>query len=173
MRDLTYPPIILACKTAFRLLGQRIDLQGVEHVPRHGGVLLAVNHISYVDFIYGGLVAEQAGRKPRFMAKKELFDHRYVGPLMRSLHHIEVDRAAGEASLAVALDYLERGEAVGIFPEATISRAMELKELKTPPSERGSWEQLDPIAELTRLIKQRNEEQARQRKTAYATMLGL
>jgi hypothetical protein len=52
----------------------------------------------------------------------------------------------------------------------------ELKELKTeektPPSER-SWEQLDPIAELTRLIKQRNEEQARQRKTAYATMLGL
>ena len=50
----------------------------------------------------------------------------------------------------------------------------ELKELKTEEktSER-SWEQLDPIAELTRLIKQRNEEQARQRKTAYATMLGL
>ena len=52
--------------------------------------------------------------------------------------------------------------------------------LKTPPRERGpgrreDWEerQLDPIAELTRLIKQRNEEQARQRKTAYATMLGL
>ena len=50
----------------------------------------------------------------------------------------------------------------------------ELKELKTEEktSER-SWEQLDPIAELTRLIKQRNDEQARQRKTAYATMLGL
>jgi hypothetical protein len=45
----------------------------------------------------------------------------------------------------------------------------ELNELKTPER----WEQLDPIAELTRLIKQRNEEQARQRKTAYATMLGL
>ena len=47
------------------------------------------------------------------------------------------------------------------------------KELLKTPSERGSREQLDPIAELTRLIKQRNEEQARQRKTAYATMLGL
>ena len=54
--------------------------------------------------------------------------------------------------------------------------------LKTPPRERGpkrreepGWEerQLDPIAELTRLIKQRNEEQARQRKTTYANMLGL
>ncbi len=131
MRDLTYPPIIAACKTGFRLLGQRIDLQGADHVPRDGGVLLAVNHIGYVDFVYGGLVAERAGRKPRFMAKKELFDHRFVGPLMRSLHHIEVDRSAGETSLATALEYLEAGEAVGIFPEATISRAMELKEFKT------------------------------------------
>jgi 1-acyl-sn-glycerol-3-phosphate acyltransferase len=131
MRDLTYPPIILACKTAFRLLGQRIEMTGTEHVPRSGGVLLAVNHIGYVDFVYGGLAANPSGRKVRFMAKKELFDHRFVGPLMRSLHHIEVDRGAGETSLATALEFLKSGEAVGIFPEATISRAMELKEFKT------------------------------------------
>src|SRR4051794_23882231 len=65
------------------------------------------------------------------MAKRELFDHRWSGPLMRSLHHIEVDRAEGEASMRTAVDYLEAGEAVGIFPEATISRALELKEFKT------------------------------------------
>ena len=65
------------------------------------------------------------------MAKRELFDHRLTGPLMRSMHHIEVDRADGEASLRTALDYLGAGEAVGIFPEATISRALELKEFKT------------------------------------------
>ena len=46
MRDLTYPPIILACKTGFRLLGQDIRITGAEHVPRRGGVLFAVNHIS-------------------------------------------------------------------------------------------------------------------------------
>ena len=131
MRDLTYPPIIAACKTGFRLLGQRIEMTGTEHVPRTGGVLLAVNHIGYVDFVYGGLAANPSGRKVRFMAKKELFDHRWVGPLMRSLHHIEVDRGAGETSLATALGFLKAGEAVGIFPEATISRAMELKEFKT------------------------------------------
>ena len=100
-------------------------------MPRSGGVLLAVNHIGYVDFVYGGLAAHPSGRKVRFMAKRELFDHRWTGPLMRSMHHIEVDRADGEASLRTALDYLEAGEAVGIFPEATISRAMELKEFKT------------------------------------------
>ena len=131
MRDLAYPPVILAAKTAFRLLGQRFVLTGTDNVPRTGGVLLACNHVSYVDFIYGGLAANPSGRLVRFMAKRELFDHRLVGPLMRSLHHIEVDRGEGAASFRTAVDYLRAGEAVGIFPEATISRSMELKEFKS------------------------------------------
>ena len=94
-------------------------------------MLLACNHIGYVDFVYGGLAANPSGRLVRFMAKRELFDHSLVGPLMRSLHHIEVDRGAGEASFRTAVDFLRQGEAVGIFPEATISRSMELKEFKT------------------------------------------
>jgi 1-acyl-sn-glycerol-3-phosphate acyltransferase len=131
VRDITYPPIIVAAKGSFRLLGQHFQMSGTEHVPRSGGVLLACNHIGYVDFIYGGLAANPSGRLVRFMAKRELFDHKLVGPLMRSLHHIEVDRGAGEASFRTAVDYLRQGEAVGIFPEATISRSMELKEFKT------------------------------------------
>jgi 1-acyl-sn-glycerol-3-phosphate acyltransferase len=131
VRDLTYPPIIVAAKTGFRLLGQKLDMTGTDHVPRTGGVLLAVNHVGYVDFIYGGLAANPSGRKVRFMSKRELFDHKYTGPLMRSLHHIEVDRGAGTASYDTAVEYLRAGEAVGIFPEATISRSMELKEFKT------------------------------------------
>jgi 1-acyl-sn-glycerol-3-phosphate acyltransferase len=131
MRDITYPPIILAAKTGFRLLGQRFTMTGTEHVPTSGGVLLACNHIGYVDFVYGGLAANPSGRLVRFMAKRELFDHALVGPLMRSLHHIEVDRGAGVASFRTAVEFLRRGEAVGIFPEATISRSMELKEFKT------------------------------------------
>jgi 1-acyl-sn-glycerol-3-phosphate acyltransferase len=131
MRDITYPPIIFAAKTSFRLLGQHFRMTGTEHVPTSGGVLLACNHIGYVDFIYGGLAANPSGRLVRFMAKRELFDHKVVGPLMRSLHHIEVDRGAGESSFRTAVDYLRAGEAVGIFPEATISRSMELKEFKT------------------------------------------
>ena len=94
-------------------------------------MLLACNHIGYVDFVYGGLAANPSGRLVRFMAKRELFDHALVGPLMRSLHHIEVDRGAGVASFHTAVEFLRRGEAVGIFPEATISRSMELKEFKT------------------------------------------
>jgi 1-acyl-sn-glycerol-3-phosphate acyltransferase len=131
MTELTYSAIIRVAKLGFRVLGQRIDITGLEHLPRTGGALVAVNHISYVDFIYGGLPVERIGRRPRFMAKRELFDHRITGPIMRACRHIEVDRADGESSLAVALDFLRKGEMVGIFPEATISRAMEIKELKT------------------------------------------
>jgi 1-acyl-sn-glycerol-3-phosphate acyltransferase len=129
--ELTYSAIIAAAKLGFRVLGQRISTSGLEHLPRTGGALVAVNHVSYVDFVYGGLPVDRIGRRPRFMAKRELFDHRITGPVMRACRHIEVDRADGESSLSVALEYLRRGEVVGIFPEATISRAMCIKPLKT------------------------------------------
>jgi 1-acyl-sn-glycerol-3-phosphate acyltransferase len=50
---------------------------------------------------------------------------------MRGMHHICVDRANGSTSFVAALRLLRAGEIVGIFPEATISRSFEIKELKT------------------------------------------
>ena len=55
MSELTYSAIIRLAKLGFRVLGQRIDVTGVEHLPRTGGALLAVNHIGYVDFVYAGI----------------------------------------------------------------------------------------------------------------------
>jgi 1-acyl-sn-glycerol-3-phosphate acyltransferase len=131
MRDLTYPPIILTAKVLFRALGLRFQMSGTEHVPREGGALLAFNHISYVDFVLGGYAAQPSKRLVRFMAKRETFDHPVSGPIMRSLHHISVDRAEGAASMRHAIDFLRRGEVVGIFPEATISRSFEIKAIKS------------------------------------------
>src|SRR3954451_2844829 len=131
MTELVYSSIITAAKLGFRALGQHVEVTGVDHLPRTGGALLACNHVGYVDFIYGGVAPERIGRRVRFMAKRELFDHRVSGPIMRACRHIEVDRADGEASATEALRLLREGELVGIFPEATISRAMEIKELKT------------------------------------------
>ena len=131
MRDISYPPIIMTAKTLFRVLGLRFEMVGTEHVPATGGALLAFNHVSYIDFILGGLAAQPSGRLVRFMAKREVFDHPVGGPVMRSMHHISVDRADGGASMEEALRYLQAGEVVGIFPEATISRSFEVKELKS------------------------------------------
>jgi len=131
MLDLTYPGIILTGKALFRALGLRFRMSGTEHIPRAGGALLAFNHVSYVDFILGGYAAVPSGRLVRFMAKKEIFDHPVAGPVMRSMHHVPVDRAEGAGSLRHALRLLAAGEVVGIFPEATISRSFEVKEIKS------------------------------------------
>src|SRR3954452_6455716 len=131
MRDISYPPIIVSAKVLFRVLGLRFQMHGTEHVPRQGGALLAFNHVSYIDFVLGGLAAQPSKRLVRFMAKREVFDRAVAGPVMGSMHHISVDRADGGASLEEAKRYLEAGEVVGIFPEATISRSFEIKELKS------------------------------------------
>jgi 1-acyl-sn-glycerol-3-phosphate acyltransferase len=131
MRDILYPPVIGFAKTAFKVLDLTFRMTGTENVPRTGGAVLALNHISYVDFVIGGFGAQPSGRLVRFMAKEALFRNRISGPLMRGMHHIPVDRGAGAASYREALRYLGEGEIVGVFPEATISRSFELKEFKS------------------------------------------
>ncbi|MEQ0561495.1 lysophospholipid acyltransferase family protein [Amycolatopsis sp. NEAU-NG30] len=131
MADLVYPPVIAAARTMFRVLDNRIRVEGAEHIPRRGGAVIACNHISYLDFIFCGLGARPAKRLTRFMAKKEIFENRIAGPLMRGMHHIAVDRSAGQASYAEAVAALQAGEVVGVFPEATISQSFTVKEIKS------------------------------------------
>ena len=90
-----------------------------------------MNHIGYLDFALIGTAALPSGRLVRFMAKKEIFDNKFAGPLMRGMHHINVDRNNGTASFVAALRALRAGEVVGIFPEGTISKSFEIKELKS------------------------------------------
>lgn len=131
MVDISYPITIAAARTWFRLGDIRIRMTGEEHIPETGGALLAVNHVSFVDYIMAGYPAAERHRLTRFMAKREVFEHPVGGPVMRSFHHISVDREAGQQSLQVAADRLRAGEVVGIFPEATLSRSFLIKELKT------------------------------------------
>jgi 1-acyl-sn-glycerol-3-phosphate acyltransferase len=131
MADLVYPPVIAAARTMFRVLDNRIRIEGAENIPRRGGAVIACNHVSYLDFIFCGLGARPAKRLTRFMAKKEIFSNRIAGPLMRGMHHISVDRSAGLASYREALEKLQAGEVVGVFPEATISQSFTVKEIKS------------------------------------------
>jgi 1-acyl-sn-glycerol-3-phosphate acyltransferase len=132
MAELVYPPVLQLAKGLFRALGLRITVEGAEHIPRTGGAVLASTHVSYLDFIFVGYPAYYPGRRMvRFMAKKQVFDHKLSGPLMRGMHHIPVDRKAGAGSYRAAITALTDGEMVGVFPEATISRSFTVKELKT------------------------------------------
>jgi len=131
-RDPTYRPIIGVAKGVFAGLGVRFDVVGEENIPLEGGALLAMNHTSFLDFALGGMPANMRGKRlVRYMAKDAVFKHWLGGPLMRGMRHIPVDREHGSQSFRDAVRYLKAGELVGIFPEATMSRAMDVKDIKT------------------------------------------
>ncbi|MFZ2175689.1 MAG: lysophospholipid acyltransferase family protein [Rhodococcus sp. (in: high G+C Gram-positive bacteria)] len=126
-----YRTIIGIARTVFAFEGLKFTVKGEEHIPASGGAVIAINHTGYMDFTYAGLPVRSVKRYVRFMAKKEVFDNKISGPVMRSLKHIPVDRGAGADSYRAAVDFLRRGELVGVYPEATISRSFEIKDFKS------------------------------------------
>ena len=131
MVEWVYGPVIAGMKTAFAALGLTFVERGLENVPREGGAVLAINHVSYFDFIFAGKAADPIGRYVRFMAKDVTFRHKVSGPLMRGMKHIPVDREAGAGAYAAAVEALRAGELVGVFPEGTTSRSYTIKGFKT------------------------------------------
>lgn len=108
------------------LLFTRRDWQGFEHIPASGGVILAVNHISHADpVVVADYIIYGNGRSARFLAKSTLFKgNGLVGRVMRGAKQIPVHRQTADASLALrdAVEALEQGECIAIYPEGTVSR---------------------------------------------------
>ena len=121
----------IAAKLAVRATGTRITFEGLENLPVTGGAVVAINHTGYVDFLPAALAAAKRGRRMRFMIKAEMNEIKPISWLIRHTDTIPVDRRAGAGAYAVAVESLRRGELVGVYPEATISRSFELKEFKT------------------------------------------
>jgi 1-acyl-sn-glycerol-3-phosphate acyltransferase len=107
--------------------GLRWTIEGEDHIVRTGPVILASNHISYLDPLTLAYVANRRGRRVRFLAKAELFDKRPLGSLLRAAHQIPVQRGTANAvhALDAAIAALHRGECVAVFPEGTISLDLE------------------------------------------------
>ncbi len=103
--------------------GMRWTVEGGHLIPVRGPVLIASNHVSYLDPLVLAYVANRRHRNVRFLAKAELFDHRALGALLRATRQIPVQRetAGAAGSLDAAVDALEHGECVVVFPEGTIS----------------------------------------------------
>jgi 1-acyl-sn-glycerol-3-phosphate acyltransferase len=117
-KNLIVGPIV---KTVFRPW-----ISGVENIPRTGGVILASNHLSFVDSVFLPLMVE---RPIVFLAKSDYFTGRGIkGALVRlffkSTGMLPIDRSGGkasEASLNTGLRVLAGGQVLGIYPEGTRS----------------------------------------------------
>jgi 1-acyl-sn-glycerol-3-phosphate acyltransferase len=129
-REPVYRAVAIAAKVLVAATGTKITYQGLEHIPRTGGAVLAINHTSYVDWVPPGLAGIARGRYVRYMLKAEMQQVKFVNFLIRHCQHIPVDRGAGAEAYAEAVRRLRDGQIVGVMPEATISRSFELKEFK-------------------------------------------
>ncbi len=126
-----YRSIEISAAVAARTRGTTITYEGMENIPAHGGAVVAMNHVSYIDYLPAGLATRQRRRRIRFMLKAEMLEVGAVDWIIRHTRCIPVDRSAGAGAYAEAVRYLRAGELVGVFPEATISRSFELKEFKS------------------------------------------
>ncbi len=99
---------------------------GLENVPADGAVILASNHLSFIDSIFLPLVVD---RHVSFLAKSDYFTRRGLKgwatkAFMNATGQLPIDRSGGkasEASLNTGLAVLSRGEILGIYPEGTRS----------------------------------------------------
>ncbi|MFO1538945.1 MAG: lysophospholipid acyltransferase family protein [Chloroflexota bacterium] len=110
------------CRTILRIL-VRVEVHGLDNVPRSGPLIIAPNHLSNADPpLVGGWLAPALGRRPRFLAKEQLF-RGVVGWFLRGQGVIPV-RAGGADMDAyrAAREVIAAGEPIFIFPEGTRSR---------------------------------------------------
>jgi 1-acyl-sn-glycerol-3-phosphate acyltransferase len=112
---LARPLIAVLCKR---------EWHGREHVPREGGVIVVVNHVTYFDPISVGHFLVATGRTPRFLAKASVFKAPGLGKLIRAAGQIPVHRESREAALAFreAVQAVQRGEMIIVYPEGTMTK---------------------------------------------------
>ena len=94
---------------------------GRENIPAEGGFILCANHIHAIDPIY---IAAQLPMKRRvfFLAKKELFKHKYIAAFLKKLGGVPVDRGAADiGAIRASLQVIKDNYGMGIFPQGTRS----------------------------------------------------
>lgn len=105
------------------LLAKRRYL-GAERVPRSGGALLVMNHVSHLDPVYDTVFVHKQGRNPHVFAKGSLWKYPLVRHVMSGSGQIPVYRSTAAAghSLSAGSEALEAGKVVLIYPDGTITR---------------------------------------------------
>jgi 1-acyl-sn-glycerol-3-phosphate acyltransferase len=107
----------------FRLTMKR-DWRGAEKLPKTGRVIVASNHLSYLDVLVLTDFLFTNGRAPRYLGKAGVFRVPIIGKIILAAGQIPVERETDDAKKAVdhAKILLEKGHLLGVYPEGTLTR---------------------------------------------------
>lgn len=101
-----------------------VKIEGIYNIPSSGGVILAGNHKGNMDAL---LMLAGPKRVVHMMAKKELFNSKIKNAFFRSMGCIKVDRSIhDENAKSEAIDILNNGNILGIFPEGTTNKTNDI-----------------------------------------------
>lgn len=118
-------------KVALRILYKilfRMTVEGTQNVPKEGGAILCANHSSNFDPVTMGIYSR---REISYMAKKELFENKFLRWLIVQLHAFPVDRTTADMkAFKIAVKLLKEGKVIGMFAQGTRVKAGEEKAAK-------------------------------------------
>jgi len=100
-------------------------LEGLDNLPRQGPVILAGNHPTVLD---GGMLGVYTPRQVRFLIDARVLRLPLLGNFLRALGSIPVEK--GSQSLQGAVQSLQQGRCIGIYPEAAPTGSMQLEAFK-------------------------------------------
>jgi len=122
----TYRTALGICAPIVRFWG-RLAVEGVEHLPAEGPVLVVGNHDSYWDPVVIGLAAIKR-RQIRALSKSSLWKVKGLDKVLDGMGQIPIVRGTGDAdALDRAIAELRAGSCIGIFPEGTRSLGRTLR----------------------------------------------
>jgi len=106
----------------------RMEIIGIENLPQSGGLIIASNHVSYLD---PAVLAASLNKKIYFLTKKEIFKNTFISFILKNLNAFSVDRENVDIlAFKKAINILREEKVLGIFPEGRRSSNGELQELK-------------------------------------------
>ena len=121
--NLTYKVFAAILIPIFNLFMSR-DWKGSENIPADGRVIVASNHMSYLDVLVFTHFLFRNGRAPRYLGKVGVFRVPVIGKILLASGQIPVERETIDAKNAVdhAKILLESGHMLGVYPEGTLTR---------------------------------------------------
>ena len=106
----------------------RLEVRGLENLPAGGPALVVSNHDSWLDPLVIIEAMMWKRRQLRFLAKSTLWKSKILAWILDGAAQIPIRRGESDiAAMEAAVDALDRGETIGVFPEGTLSRGEKLR----------------------------------------------